>query len=253
MAATNGGLTTSIRRKLQEGKTPEEIVQELVAGGLGQASAQRFVDRALADTTPLSAAAAAANAPDQTIVANTAEIPAAQPVSHKTLWYACGLMCLGIGITGFSYANAGPGEPYTVMWGPVAFGLFLWGKAVFAGLAAGRSFGWSSAIVSLAVPIALTVGLRAYVGEAEPAARQTRIEIGAADVSRLLARYESAESATAKCDAVDGLGGARGDDAIAAVDKLMAYYAVEDAPVQYCIRNLVRRLDSEVKFAENGR
>ena len=32
MAATTGGLTPSIRRKLQEGKTPEEIVQELVAG-----------------------------------------------------------------------------------------------------------------------------------------------------------------------------------------------------------------------------
>lgn len=45
----SGGLTTKIRRQLQEGKTPEEVVQELVAGGLSELSAQRFVDRAIAE------------------------------------------------------------------------------------------------------------------------------------------------------------------------------------------------------------
>jgi hypothetical protein len=44
-----GGLTTAIGRKLQDGIDPDVIVQELVAGGLSQASAQRFVDRAMAD------------------------------------------------------------------------------------------------------------------------------------------------------------------------------------------------------------
>jgi hypothetical protein len=49
MGESSGGLTTSIRRKLQDGKTPEEIVQELVARGLTELSAQRFVDRAIAE------------------------------------------------------------------------------------------------------------------------------------------------------------------------------------------------------------
>jgi hypothetical protein len=44
-----GGLTTAIGRKLQDGIDPAVIVQELVDGGLSQASAQRFVDRAMAD------------------------------------------------------------------------------------------------------------------------------------------------------------------------------------------------------------
>ena len=83
MAGTPGGLTASIRRKLQDGKTPEEIVQELVAGGLGQMSAQRFVDRAIAeDASAPPSAADCPNAPapvdalDQFIQTKSAETEA---------------------------------------------------------------------------------------------------------------------------------------------------------------------------------
>ena len=169
MAATPGGLTATIRRKLQDGKTPDEVVQELVAGGLGKDSAQRFVDRALAEdasAAPLPAAPAmpdhAADAPadglDQFIQTKTAETEAEHAkTGTRQLWIACALMCSGIAITGFSYVMAEPGERYTLMWGPVAFGIFLWGKSVVQGFANARSFAWVSAAASIAVPAVLTV------------------------------------------------------------------------------------------------
>jgi HEAT repeat protein len=49
MAGDPSGVAGSVRRQLAEGRAPEEIVEELAAGGLSRASAQRFVDRALAN------------------------------------------------------------------------------------------------------------------------------------------------------------------------------------------------------------
>ena len=182
MAATPGGLTATIRRKLQEGKTPDDVVRELVAGGLGKASAQRFVDRALAEDAsaaplppappmPDHAADAPADGLDQFIQTKTAETEAENAkTGTRQLWIACALMCVGIAITGFSYIMAEPGERYTLMWGPVAFGVFLWAKSVLQGLASARSFAWVSAAASIALPVVLTVvtlGVVAATG-AEP-------------------------------------------------------------------------------------
>ena len=48
--ATNGAsLTLSIRMKLREGKAADEIVRELTGRGMTEGSAQRFVDRAIAE------------------------------------------------------------------------------------------------------------------------------------------------------------------------------------------------------------
>ncbi|HEX6162014.1 MAG TPA: hypothetical protein VFZ31_01525 [Vicinamibacterales bacterium] len=283
MAAPQGGLTASIRRKLQDGKTPEEIIQELVAGGMGQVSAQRFVDRALAENTSLpqpdsqpaapTSARTEGDALDSFIQTKTVETQAAEAKSgSKTLWYACGLMCLGIGITAFSYSIAGPGQRYTVMWGPVAVGVFLWGKAVFGGLAHARSFSWTSAIVSLAVPAVMAVALRAYVAptpavvqspqasfiqlEKGPDGKYRRVESrpdSNPGVARLLAEFEEAESLTARCDAVDRIARVSSQEAATAVDGLMEHYESETNRVQYCIRNAVRRLDPSVEFEEDAR
>ena len=167
MAAAPGGLTANIRRKLQEGKTPDDIVKELVAGGLGQASAQRFVDRALAEestapplppATETAAPAAPADALDQFIQTKTAETEAENAkTGRKSLWVASALMCGGIAITGISFIMANEGEQFTLMWGPVVFGFFLWGKSVVGGLANFRRFAWFSAIASLAAPIVLAI------------------------------------------------------------------------------------------------
>src|SRR5688572_25136882 len=187
MAATPGGLTATIRRKLKDGKTPDEVVQELVAGGLGKASAQRFVDRALAEDAPAAslppappmpdhAADAPADGLDQFIQVKTAETEAENAkTGTRQLWIACALMCAGIAITGFSYVTAEPGERYTLMWGPVAFGFFLWGKSVVQGFANARSFAWVSAAASIALPVVLTVvtlGVLATIG-AEPIANDS--------------------------------------------------------------------------------
>ena len=48
--ATNGAsLTLSIRMKLREGTTADEIVRELTGRGMSEGTAQRFVDRAIAE------------------------------------------------------------------------------------------------------------------------------------------------------------------------------------------------------------
>lgn len=48
--ATNGAsLTLSIRIELREGKRADEIVRELTARGMSEETAQRFVDRAIAE------------------------------------------------------------------------------------------------------------------------------------------------------------------------------------------------------------
>jgi len=179
MAAAPGGLTANIRRKLQEGKSPDEIVKELVAGGLGQGSAQRFVDRALledAAAVPLPPATATPATPatgdalDQFIQTKTAETEAENAkTGTKALWVASALMCGGILITGISFIMANEGEQFTLMWGPVVFGFFLWGKSVVGGLANVRRFAWFSAIGSLAAPIVLAILLLGVAIASAPA------------------------------------------------------------------------------------
>ena len=166
MAGTPSGLTTSIRRKLQQGRTPEEIVQELAAGGLGQVSAQRFVERALAEddsTTPpqpITDAPVPIDELDQFIQTKSAETEAEQAkTGSKSLWVASMLMCSGVAITGISYIMADAGERFTLMWGPVVFGFLLWGKAVLQGCSNARTFAWFSAFGSIAAPVALSVVL----------------------------------------------------------------------------------------------
>ena len=183
MAGAPGGLTASIRRKLHEGKTPDEIVQELVAGGLGQVSAQRFVDRALAEDAsgaalpspppqiPESPATSSNEADplDQFIREKTAETQAAEAkTGSKGLWASSLLMCSGIVITAGSYLMADAGERYTLMWGPVVFGFALWARAVLGGLAHARSFAWVSAAASISLPIILTVVALGVVAGTEP-------------------------------------------------------------------------------------
>src|SRR6185503_555281 len=168
MAGSPGGLTASIRRKLQDGMAPEDIVKELTATGMSAVSAQRFVDRAQLEqqSAPplpsLPSAPAQGDGLDQFIQNKSAETGAAEAQSgRKALWVGSGLMCVGVLITGVSFIMANEGESFTLMWGPVVFGFFLWGKAVVAGLSDFRRFSWPSAIGALLAPIILTVVLLA--------------------------------------------------------------------------------------------
>lgn len=288
MATAPGGLTTTIRRKLQEGKPSDEIVRELVAGGMGQVSAQRFVDRALAEdasapplpllTETPDASAPPADALDQFIQAKTAETQAAEAkVGRKSLWAGSLLMCAGIVITGVSYIMAEPGQRFTLMWGPVAFGFFLWGKSVVQGLANFRTYAWFSAIGSIAAPIVLAVVmlgvaiatepteeelLQAQLAEATEETGQTPDGASAqtvanradqSEVFRLLNQFEESESPAVQCDAAAKLSNMKGEDAVDAVDGLMEHYEDSSAQVQTCIRDTVTKLDPAVRFPAAGR
>ena len=52
MAADSGGLAAVVRRKLDEGTPVEDVIQDLIARGLSKPTAQRFVERALAEHIP---------------------------------------------------------------------------------------------------------------------------------------------------------------------------------------------------------
>ena len=145
---------------------PEDIVKELTATGMSALSAQRFVDRAQLEqqSAPplpsLPAASAPADGLDQFIQTKTAETTVAEAqTGRKALWVASAMMCVGVLITGVSFIMANEGESFTLMWGPVVFGFFLWAKTVVAGLSDVRRFAWFSAIGALLAPIILTVVL----------------------------------------------------------------------------------------------
>ena len=281
MAGAPGGLTASIRRKLQEGKTPDAIVRDLVAGGMSQVSAQRFVDRALAADAaapPLPAvteSAAPVDELDHFIQAKTAETEAEHAkTGQKSLWVASALMCGGIAITGVSYVMAEPGQRFTLMWGPVAFGFLLWGKSVLQGFGNARTFAWFSAGGSIAAPVALAVVLLGVAATGEPTEEEllraeiaeaveragarpqgtgaqtvaNRVDADKREVFAWLTQFEESDSPAGQCDAAARLAHMTGEDAVDAVDGLMEQYEVVDESVQACIRRAVRRLDPSVTF-----
>ena len=286
MAETPGGLTATIRRKLHDGKSTDEIVQELVAGGLGQTSAQRFVDRAIAEDASAPPLPPVAETPgpvdelDQFIQTKTAETAAANAkTGRKSLWVASVLMCSGIAITGFSYIMAAPGQRFTLMWGPVAFGFLLWGKSVVQGFGNFRTFAWFSAVGSIAAPVVLAVVLLGVAAASEPSEEELlRAEIGDAmekagarpqssgaqtvanradadkrEVFVWLNKFEESDSPAVQCNAAAKLAKMQGEDAIDAVDGLMEHFDEVDERVQVCIRDAVTKLDPSVKFEPSAR
>jgi hypothetical protein len=286
MAETPGGLTATIRRKLHDGKSPDEIVQELVAGGLGQTSAQRFVDRAIAEGAsapplpPVAETTGPVDELDQFIQAKTAETAAENAkTGRKSLWVASVLMCSGIAITGFSYIMAAPGQRFTLMWGPVAFGFLLWGKSVLQGFGNLRTFAWFSAVGSIAAPVVLAVVLlgvaaasapseeellRAQIAEAmEKAGKKqqgpgtqtvaNRVNANERQVLVWLNKFEESDSPAVQCDAAARLAKMQGEDAVDAVDGLMEHFDDVDEHVQGCIRDAVSKLDPSVKFEPSSR
>ena len=286
MAGAPGGLTASIRRKLQEGKTPDAIVQDLVAGGMSHTSAQRFVDRALAEDAsapplpPITETTAPVDELDRFIQTKTAETEAEHAkTGQKALWVASALMCGGIAITGVSYIMAEPGQRFTLMWGPVAFGFLLWGKSVLQGFGNVRTFAWVSAGGSIAAPVVLAVVLLGVAAAAEPTEEElVRAEIAEAmekagarpqgsdaqtvanradederEVFVWLTQFEESDSPAAQCDATAKLANMDGEDAVDAVDGLMEHYEDVDERVQTCIRDAVTKLDPLVKFPAPSR
>lgn len=278
MAGAPSGLTASIRQKLHDGKTPDDIVQDLVDGGLTKVSAQRFVDRVLAEYDPNAplpalsdtAAQPPADSLDQFIQTKAAETEAANAkTGRKSLWVASALMCSGVLITGVSYVMADVGERFTFMWGPIAFGFFLWGKTVIQGFTNARTFAWFSALGSVVVPAALAVILLGAAIASVPAEEEVVAETSSVSpvinpaamaapatsgaVMNMIVRFENTVEPTVQCEIAHQLVTAKGDDAVDAVDGLMEHYDEVPPQVQGCIRDTVSKLDPDVEFETAAR
>jgi hypothetical protein len=268
MASTPGGLTTSIRRQLREGKLPEEIVRELVAGGLGQVSAQRFVDRALAEDASSPAEGDAFDQVTQTEPAETASSNEHGRASTGRLQVSISslLMSGGIAYTGFSYAMTEPGQHYTLAWGPVAVGFLMWCRAIFYGVRNVGNFAWFSAASAITLPILLLAGIfvlprgmLAFAvddGDKEPEVREaTTIENFSTwlpgegpSIPDALAHFDAAGHSAIQCDIARVLAGAPADRKAEVITGLMARYA--EAKAKVCVRTVVNHLDPTVRFPD---
>jgi hypothetical protein len=282
MAGSQGGLTASIRRKLQDGKTPEEIVQELVAGGLTEVSAQRFVDRAVAEHASAPPLPEAPPAPqqgdslDQFIQTKQAEAEVvAEKTGRKTLAVASLLMCGGVAITTFSYMMADPGGRFTLMWGPVVFGALMWGQAVIRGLAQPRTFAWFTALGTAAAPVVLAVLALGFVLATAPSDEELlRMELaelaeeageesgarprtvsnasGASDeptAMELLVRIENTPSPTVQCRLIGQLADVQDADKEDVINGLMEQLDVVSDAVKVCIASAMTTLDRPTAIA----
>jgi hypothetical protein len=219
MAGTQGGLTTSIRRKLQDGKTPEEIIQELVAGGLTELSAQRFVDRAVAEDSSAPALPPLSQSPEgidsvdqfgQTVVQPEADtVPVT--TGRKRLLIASMVMFAAVAIAGISYVMAEPGEPIEEE---------------------------ESADTPSAAPEG--VAFSNYLPGEGPS------------IKLMLAHFEAVNNAEVRCDVARLLGEVPADQAPEAITGLMGFYPNAGATVQDCIRTTVSKLDPKVRFPTTG-
>jgi hypothetical protein len=149
----NRGLQASLRRKLKAGQWPEDLVKELVGGGMSEALAQRFVDQALAADRPQAADQFAPPEPEGARAAATVK-----------LLIATLLMIGGVGW----YMRTDPAQRVPLMWAPIVLGLLVFLQSLQKGLNHPMSFPWFIAIVSLAAPAGLAAW---FVGVA--ASRET--------------------------------------------------------------------------------
>jgi hypothetical protein len=90
-------LAQTIRRRLDEGAAPDEVIDELVARGLSTPNAERFVERALDDMASAAVGAAQASRPRGSRGTQPSAI-------GRTGW-----MWIGIGLTALFLVSAGAG------------------------------------------------------------------------------------------------------------------------------------------------
>jgi len=196
-----GDLATRIRLGLASGKTRDEIVADLVRGGLSGSSAERFVDRALA------ARDAGAPAREPPSEAETKEDPSGRrAMISGAFWLA-----LGSCVTGVTYLLAKPGGKYVL-----AYGAVLAGALAFArGLSRWRQtatgpFPWRSVLVAAGVPVLGTfvliggaAGMRTYrrATQAAERERQERAERARQEDEAAAARRGAADQARGEAQA----------------------------------------------------
>ena len=223
MASAGGSdLATRIRLGLSSGKPRDAVVADLVRGGLSKPSAERFVDRALAEVE----APPPAPPPDPEL--------SEDPAGRRAMVSGAFWLSLGSCVTGVTYLLAKPGDKYVLAYGAVLAGVLAFARGLgrWWQTAAGP-FPWRSVLVAACVPVLGTgalvggsVGVRAYRRAAKAseqeqldraerarqedavaaaqreAADQARDEAQAKRVRRALDTVRTSENPMALCDAV---------------------------------------------------
>lgn len=180
-------LATRIRQGLAEGKPPEVVVSELMAGGMTEANARRLVDRALSQ--PLAPPRAAVEA------ASDADDDHASDAGRMSLIVGSFFASLGVAITAFTYLRARPGQEFIITYGMVFAGLATAGKGLQAWWKAGaRSFPIKGVTLAAVFPIVVFFGpmgwfaWRESTREQRELAAQVRAEEAAAETAAAAAQ-----------------------------------------------------------------
>jgi hypothetical protein len=237
-------LTHRIERDLERGMPRDEVIQRLVDGGLSRATAERFVDRALAARSRPSGARRVARAP-------------AEPTEGASGWGSLvgGTFWLSLGCcaTLVTFLVAEPGEKFVVAYGAVVAGLLLFVRGLLRWRASSSPFPGLAVAAAAALPLVGSVLILGYVGSRErptpevgdsveeeqatpverhqeteeeraarrEAARAARLEEQAEQVRRAIDTLRTNPRATTLCDAALQLGHAGAHEAIPDLENLL--------------------------------
>lgn len=147
------GIAERIHQALVAGKSPENVVQDLVTGGLSRPTAERFVARALAQQsrTPARTLATPSEPPEP-----TEDAGGRGALVSGAFWFS-----LGSTVTLATYLLAAPGQRFTVAYGAVVAGLFAFGRGIKRWSEVSQPFPWLAVLAAMAVP---PIGATALVG-----------------------------------------------------------------------------------------
>jgi hypothetical protein len=148
-------LSARIRSDVEQGRPRDEIVASLLERGLSQASAERFVDRAIAahEAGPVSPPATPASATE-----DEEDAGGRGSLISGAFW-----LSVGCSVTGITYLLAKPGGKYTVMYGAVVVGLVAFGRGLmrFWSIRPEPPFPWKAVSIAALVPL---IGMVVLVG-----------------------------------------------------------------------------------------
>jgi HEAT repeat protein len=224
-------LSTRIRLDVERGRPRDEIVAGLVQGGLSQASAERFVDRAIA--------AHEAGPPPPATAPAAADTDAEEDKGGRTsLVSGAFWLSLGTCVTGITYLLAKPGGKYMLAYGAVIGGLVAFGRGLmrFWSVRPEPPFPWKAVAIAGLVPVMGMAGIVGYV--------KVR------DASRRAAAQRAADAVQ---EARESEARASGDQARLAVeqDRAEAAFTQAKATEQYLTQQHADRVTMFLKLLRN--
>lgn len=230
--AEAGGLSAHIRREVERGAPRDEIVAGLLQRGLSQASADRFVDRAIAARDAGEPAPGGAAAPRPT----TPRPPASaddedDKAGRGSLISGAFWLSLGCSVTGITYLLAKPGGTFTLAYGAMAAGLVAFIRGFARWNRTGGSFPLKAVAIAGLLPVIGISGLVGFVKWRQASRR--------ADARTAVEAVEAAKAADARAE----------QDRLQAAQAAAAQRAASEAEVQ----QRAARVERHVTNVRGGR